>query len=224
MFADREIPHYLPACKWFAYFCIGVCVGIVAFLMDIVESGLVVARNDAADWAMTSSDGSSWVTWSFLVVWCAIIVSFASFLTIEVGPGANGGGIAECIAYFNGVNYPQFISWATFIIKALCVVIAIPGQLFIGKEGPLAHIGANVGALVIHYIPIPAFDYFKNEMIKREFAAAGCAVGVSTAFGAPIGGVLFAYELSKPSNFWSFEMLWRTFFACATGTYTLSLL
>lgn len=224
IFAERDKPHYLTACKWFAYFVIGVSVGIVAFLMEVVESNLVIARNDASDWVMTQSDGSSWVTWSFLAVWCAVIVAFASFLTIEVGPGANGSGIAECIAYFNGVNYPKFISWATFIIKALCVVIAIPGQLFIGKEGPLAHIGANVGALVIHYVPIPAFDYFKNEMTKREFACAGCAAGVSTAFGAPIGGVLFSFELSKPSTFWSYEMIFRTFFASATGVYTLSLL
>ena len=177
-----------------------------------------------SDWVMTQSDGNSAATWIAMAGWCAIIVSIASFITITVGPGANGSGIAEIIAYLNGVNYPQFISWATLIVKALCVVIAIPGSLFIGKEGPLAHIGANVGTLVAYYIPIPAFDYFKNEVTKREFAAAGVSTGVSVAFGAPIGGCLFSYELSKPSTFWTFDMLWKTFFASAVGTYTLSLL
>ena len=34
IYADRKIPKYLAGCKWFAYFCIGVATGIVAFLMD----------------------------------------------------------------------------------------------------------------------------------------------------------------------------------------------
>ena len=33
IYAEREVPKYLTACKWFAYFCIGVSTGIVAFLM-----------------------------------------------------------------------------------------------------------------------------------------------------------------------------------------------
>lgn len=151
-------------------------------------------------------------------------MAVGSLLTVTIGPGATGSGIAEIIAYLNGVNYPNFISWRTLVIKALCVVLAISGQCFIGKEGPLAHIGANVGILCLYFIPIPAFDYFKNEETKRELACAGVSTGVSVAFGAPIGGCLFSYELSKPSTFWTFEMLWKTFFASAVGTYTLSTL
>ena len=60
--------------------------------------------------------------------------------------------------------------------------------------------------------------------MKREFAAAGIAAGVSAAFGSPIGGTLFAYELSKPSTFWTFSMMWRSFFTAAVSTYTLSFL
>lgn len=60
--------------------------------------------------------------------------------------------------------------------------------------------------------------------MKREFVASGIAAGVSAAFGSPIGGTLFAYELSKPSTFWTFSMLWRTFLCAAVATYTLSFL
>lgn len=163
------------------------------------------------------------LAWVFLSAWCFVIAAGASYLTITKGPGANGSGIAELIAYLNGVNMPKLIGWGTFIIKSVCVVLGIAAQLCIGKEGPLAHIGANVAVLLIYYMPLSVFQYYRNDVMKREFVAAGIAAGVSAAFGSPIGGTLFAYELSKPSTFWTFSMIWRSFFCAAVSTYTLSL-
>ena len=54
--------------------------------------------------------------------------------------------------------------------------------------------------------------------------AAGGAAGVAAAFGSPIGGALFAYEISKPNTFWTFEMLWRVFVATSSAVVTVSVL
>lgn len=53
---------------------------------------------------------------------------------------------------------------------------------------------------------------------------AGVSAGVSAAFAAPIGGAMFAYELSKPTTFWRFYIIWRIFFCSSISTYTLSFL
>ena len=87
-----------------------------------------------------------------------------------------------------------------------------------GKEGPLVHMGAIVGVMV-PYIPIKIFRYFRNDFEKRKFLAIGTAAGVSAAFGAPIGGALFAYEISKPNTFWSFSLTWKVFFAASISTF-----
>jgi chloride channel 7 len=54
--------------------------------------------------------------------------------------------------------------------------------------------------------------------------AAGAAAGVSVAFGAPIGGALFAYEISKPNTFWTFGMLWRVFLSTSVACFVLAIL
>jgi len=160
----------------------------------------------------------------FMAGWCFVLACIGSYLTITIGPGANGSGIAEIMAMLNGVNYPGFITVGVLFCKCFCVILGICASLCIGKEGPLAHIGACVAYFIIYYIPVKKFDYFKNEVSKREFLAGGASAGVSAAFGAPIGGALFSYELSRPATFWTFSMLWRIFFCCSTSTFTLSLL
>lgn len=54
--------------------------------------------------------------------------------------------------------------------------------------------------------------------------AAGAGIGVAVAFGAPIGGVLFAYETSKAMSFWTFGIAWRTFFGTSVAVFVLTLL
>ena len=49
---------------------------------------------------------------------------------------------------------------------------------------------------------------------------AGTAVGIATAFGAPIGGLLFAME-ELATNGFSQALGWQTFFACMVGVFTV---
>ena len=122
----------------------------------------------------------------------------------------------------NGINYPQAIGFRTLFVKMVGTVLAVTGGLCIGKEGPLAHIGANIGAMCCQ-IPLTGFRALANDVVKRQLIAAGASAGVSAAFGAPIGGALFSYEISKPNTFWTFSMLWRVFLCSSISTFTLSI-
>jgi chloride channel 7 len=142
-------------------------------------------------------------------------------LTTYWGPGAAGSGVAEVIGYVSGVNYPEFISINSLVTKIFGVVLAIAGSLCVGKEGPLAHIGANWGVAAI-YMGGEYTKYLQNDTKKRQFVAAGASAGVSLAFGAPIGGALFVFELSK-NPFWKFSILWKTFLASSSAVFFLAL-
>lgn len=158
--------------------------------------------------------------WALFSILCSFI---AAMLTVYVGPGAMGSGVPEVMGMLNGVNYKGSMDIATLMVKIIAVEFAVISNLAVGKEGPLLHIGAIIG-WVIPYLPIKAFEIFRNDVDKRTFMAAGASAGVSAAFGSPIGGALFTYEISKPNTFWTFSMLWRVFFTCAISTLTLAIL
>ena len=63
--------------------------------------------------------------------------------------------------------------------------------------------------------------YSKNEGKRREMLSAASAAGVSVAFGAPIGGVLFSLE--EVSYYFPNKTMWRSFFCALTAAVTLKL-
>jgi len=191
--------------------------------MVLFEDNVTKWKKDETDRILNNSaDADVWGAWSFYVFCSMGFAVFSSCMTVYWGPGANGSGVAEIIAIMNGINYPGVFTIPTFITKALGVVCAVVGGLTIGKEGPLAHIGACVGVYVAA-LPIKHFDFLRNDVNKRHLIAAGTSAGVSAAFGAPIGGTLFAYEMSKPNTFWKFAIIWKVFFSCALAVFSLAM-
>lgn len=68
--------------------------------------------------------------------------------------------------------------------------LAVSAGLMLGKEGPLVHVACCCGRFIAQFFP----KYRNNEAKMREMLSAAAAAGVSVAFGAPIGGVLFSLE------------------------------
>ncbi|KAF8790282.1 Chloride channel protein A like protein [Argiope bruennichi] len=71
-------------------------------------------------------------------------------------------------------------------------------------------------------INLPFFKRFRNSEDRRNFISAGAAAGVASAFGSPVGGLLFSME--EVSSFWNMKLSWQTFFCCMISTFTSDLL
>lgn len=118
---------------------------------------------------------------------------------------AAGSGIPEIKTILSGFVIPHFLDLKVLIIKTIGAVFAVATGMCLGKEGPFVHISTCVAYLVGMLFP----KYSENGRKLRELLSAGCSAGLSVAFGAPIGGVLFAYE--EISTFFPRKVLWRAF-------------
>ncbi|RMZ90704.1 hypothetical protein DV736_g2076, partial [Chaetothyriales sp. CBS 134916] len=118
---------------------------------------------------------------------------------------AAGSGIPEIKTILSGFVIPHFLSFKVLLVKAVGSIFAVSTGMCLGKEGPFVHISACVSNLVASCLP----KYANNDGKLREILAAGVASGLSVAFGAPIGGVLFAYE--EIATYFPRKVLWRAF-------------
>ncbi|KAF4439348.1 hypothetical protein F53441_12627 [Fusarium austroafricanum] len=117
---------------------------------------------------------------------------------------AAGSGIPEIKTVLSGFSIPHLFDLKVLIVKAIGATFAVATGMCLGKEGPFVHISACVGYLVTICIP----KYAMNQRKLREMLGVACSAGLSVAFGAPIGGVLFSYE--EISTYFPRRVLWRS--------------
>uniref|UniRef100_A0A7N8X1N1 Chloride channel protein n=1 Tax=Mastacembelus armatus TaxID=205130 RepID=A0A7N8X1N1_9TELE len=193
---DNKKARRYEAVRWMMVFAIGVT--IYDFFLDSVEK--------------CSDKGCLPLSLLELLAFNMTFVFIASMLVL-IEPVAAGSGIPEIKSYLNGVKIPGIVRLRTFLCKAAGVLFSVAGGLFVGKEGPMIHSGAIVGAGLPQFQSITFkrinfdFPYFRSDRDKRDFVSAGAAAGVAAAFGAPIGGTLFSLE--EGSSFWNQALTWK---------------
>ncbi|XP_073692413.1 H(+)/Cl(-) exchange transporter 5 [Garra rufa] len=159
---------------------------------------------------------SAYVVSYFMYVCWALLFSFLAVSLVKTfAPYACGSGIPEIKTILSGFIIRGYLGKWTLIIKTITLVLAVSSGLSLGKEGPLVHVACCCANILCHFFT----KYRRNEAKRREVLSAASAVGVSVAFGAPIGGVLFSLE--EVSYYFPLKTLWRSFFAALVAAFTL---
>uniref|UniRef100_A0A671X734 Chloride channel protein n=1 Tax=Sparus aurata TaxID=8175 RepID=A0A671X734_SPAAU len=224
---DYEKARKYEAIRWMMMFAIGVTVGLVGLFVDFfVHLFTKIKFTVVGDSVEKCSDkGCLPLSLLELLAFNMTFIFIASVLVL-IEPVAAGSGIPEIKSYLNGVKIPGIVRLRTFLCKAAGVLFSVAGGLFVGKEGPMIHSGAIVGAGLPQFESITFkrikfdFPYFRSDRDKRDFVSAGAAAGVAAAFGAPIGGMLFSLE--EGSSFWNQALTWKVLFCSMSATFTLN--
>ena len=143
---------------WLAHGVCGALIGVLAFMLTWLEDEITKFRSETMQTIIDNHHDNLVASYFFWVCTAVLLVLIATLLTVYVGPGAMGSGVAEVMGLLNGVNYTDAIGFKTLFVKCFGTLFAVVGGLCIGKEGPLVHIGANVGAMCC-YLPFKLFTY-----------------------------------------------------------------
>jgi len=228
--------------SWIIVFFVGILSGIVAAFVAISAQWLTDIKLGycPSNWYLNrrfcclkvedkvNHSCSRWVNWSqalfnnpdygffnwlIYVFFAGLFAFISSYLVVHVGPYSAMSGVAEIKTILGGFIIKQFLGTKTLIVKCISLPLALGSGLILGKEGSMVHIACCIGNIFTKY-----FSRFKkNEAKKREIYSAACAAGISVAFGAPIGGVLFSLE--EMSSYFPVKTMWRSFFCSMVAVF-----
>jgi chloride channel 3/4/5 len=230
--------------SWLVLLLVGVTVGVMAATINVSHQWLAGLREGVCYtgfylnkyfccWQMEAGDEcNEWVPWAtvlgvrmeFAFYWLqyllyvllgVVFASCSALLVREHAPFAAGSGIPELKSIQCGFILHGFLNVKTLLIKSIGLVLSVASGLSLGKEGPLVHIAACCGHLYCQLFT--KFRY--NEARQREVSSAAVAAGITVAFGAPIGGVLFSLE--EISYYFPYKTMWRSFFCAIAAAVTL---
>lgn len=194
---------------------LGVTAAVFAFALDLGIEGVTLLRwriFRAASGAAAGGGGwllgaMAWVGTTLLLCWLAIA------LTKRVAPDAAGSGIPEMKSILAGSPSLTYLSRRTLLAKAVGLILGLGAGLPLGKEGPCVHISCCVVNSMFRMRCFGAIR--RSKPLRLQMLAVGCAVGVSSTFGAPIGGVLFSIEVT--ATYFLVPLYWRCFFAATVS-------
>ncbi|XP_060809631.1 H(+)/Cl(-) exchange transporter 5 isoform X2 [Amyelois transitella] len=234
---------------WVCVLLVGVCTGVVAGVIDIGASWMTDLKfgicpqafwfnREQCCWSSNDTtfdhgNCSQWKTWPqvfgesregagayvisylFYIAWALVFAALSASLVRMFAPYACGSGIPEIKTILSGFIIRGYLGKWTLIIKVVGLILSVSSGLSLGKEGPMVHIASCLGNILSYLFP----KYGRNEAKKREILSAAAAAGVSVAFGAPIGGVLFSLE--EVSYYFPLKTLWRSFFCALIAAFIL---
>lgn len=192
---------------------------VVGFFVGLQASFLDLGLHLLWDFRFLLNDSvvhgtSSLVLQGFVFVLFGVLFASASSLCVcKIAVMSQGSGIPEVKSYLNGIRQPGVLDPITAVAKWIGIVLSGSSGILAGNEGPNVHIGAIIGAFLCRRTMVGQSLNPQNfEVEARTAVAAGSAAGVAGAFGAPVGGVIFAVE--ELVSFMDPHVLLMMFIAC----------
>lgn len=201
---------------WVFLLILGIIMALISSVLD-----LAIEKCQTAHIWLFSLPSNTFLQYLVWTSFPLILITFSVGFTYLVSPHAIGSGIPEMKVILRGTVLKRYLSLRTLIAKVVGLLTALGSSIPIGKEGPFVHIASMVARSMGKFVA--SFKgIYTNESRNTEMLAAACAVGVSSCFGSPIGGVLFSIEVT--ATYFAVRNYWRGFFAAVCGALMFRLL
>ena len=167
-----------------------------------------------------SDPGTDVGHWFMYFFWSCSLLIGGFLVSNLVSLTAVGSGIPRMKSVLSGTHIHHFLSLRTLLAKSVGLLLVFSSGLPIGREGPYVHLSCCI-AIMLMRTPIYR-RYLKSSARRIDMLTVGLSTGVSAAFGAPFGGVIFAVEVV--SQYFYVPNLPRMFLAALSGTFIVKML
>jgi chloride channel 2 len=203
---------------------VGVFAGLVNALILYANSQL----SGFQAWIINTHGKNYGIGFLYFLISTCGFVAIAAFTCKTFSLAASGSGLPEfksllVKAEVRASDYASLVSVNVLITKIIGLILCVGSCLSVGTEGPLVHVAACIAHLLMRHIHEFEIILDSPSIVKQIFAASA-AVGISSAFNAPIGGLLFSVEAT--TTFYLLSNYWKSCVAAAAGaavTYLLFL-
>ena len=161
---------------------IGTLVGFVGIFFEMATSWVFGQRSVwVGQWF---SNTYAVIAATFTV--SALLAGASYYIVKRFAPETGGAGIPEIEASMQDLRPVRW--WRVIPVKFLGGVGSLGSGMVLGREGPTVQLGANIGQMVADVGRV------KDRETRHTLLAAGSAAGLTTAFNAPLAGILFVIE------------------------------
>mmetsp|Transcript_26173 Transcript_26173/g.42895 ORF Transcript_26173/g.42895 Transcript_26173/m.42895 type:complete len:930 (-) Transcript_26173:102-2891(-) len=194
---------------------LGCIMACLAFAVDLCISKLHEVQKSLVE---DMNFFAGYIVW---ILFCCLFAVLAAACPRFISPFGQGSGIPEMKSILSGLPLDNFLTFRTLVSKVLGLICALAAGLFVGKEGPFVTVAACLAHLLCS---LPGFRhrFLKSQIAYSQVLSAGCAVGITAAFGTPVGAVLFSIEVT--ATYYLVRNLWWGFFAATCATIVFATL
>eukprot|EP00347_Sterkiella_histriomuscorum_P010693 403375288 len=182
--------NHVSQFKMFVFLVIlGVLTALICYTQD-----LLIFEGITCNYGHDESI-NYWVRYAGWITFNISCVMFVACIGEYFSRDSEGSSLPEMKAILAGVYISNFLSVKALIGKFVGVTIAIVGGLSLGRYGSFVHMSAVIAHQISHRV-----SYFKdislNYQTKLQIYSAAIAAGTCCSAGCPIGGIIFALELT----------------------------
>ncbi|UBX49413.1 H(+)/Cl(-) exchange transporter ClcA [Providencia alcalifaciens] len=191
---------------------IGAAVGLIGSLFMLGTEWVSNIRIASVNQYVTNK----WLVIPAMFVTSALLAMLGYYLVKRFSPEAGGSGIPEIEGALQDLRPVRW--WRVIPVKFIGGLGTLGSGMVLGREGPTVQLGANISQMF--------YDLFrlKDNESRHTLLAAGAAAGLSTAFNAPLAGILFIIEEMRPQFKYSLISIKAVFIGAVSATIVFRLI
>ncbi|HHR6029181.1 TPA: H(+)/Cl(-) exchange transporter ClcA [Providencia alcalifaciens] len=191
---------------------IGAVVGLIGSLFMLGTEWVSNIRVSSVNQYVTNK----WLIIPAMFVASALLAMLGYYLVKRFSPESGGSGIPEIEGALQDLRPVRW--WRVIPVKFIGGLGTLGSGMVLGREGPTVQLGANISQMF--------YDLFrlKDNESRHTLLAAGAAAGLSTAFNAPLAGILFIIEEMRPQFKYSLISIKAVFIGAVTATIVYRLI